>query len=57
MRFEVTDELSLDELTEDICVENENKYIADSKKAVELIADLVHNEKGNNGNALQQSQP
>lgn len=54
MRFEVTDELSLDELTEDICVENENKYIADSKKAVELIADLVHNEKGNNGNALQQ---
>ena len=45
MRFKEKDEASLDELMDDIPVEDENIYISDSKKAIELIAQLVRNEK------------
>lgn len=45
MLFEEEGTQSLDDLTEAIEVAEENCYIADSKKAVELIALLVHNQK------------
>lgn len=36
---------TLDDLTESIQLENDNIYISDSKKAVQLISQLVHNGK------------
>lgn len=45
MLFEEIEEQSLDDLLEDVQLEAENEYISDSKKAVELIARLVHNQK------------
>lgn len=54
MLFEEDDEVSLDELTEDIQIDNENIYISDSGKAIELIAQLVHNGKNQKGNERYQ---
>lgn len=54
MLFEEEDEVSLDELIEDIQIDNENIYISDSGKAIELIAQLVHNESNPKGNGLVQ---
>ena len=46
MAFEVenNEELDLDELFEAVVVSDENMYIADEDKAVELIAELIRNE-------------
>ena len=42
---EFSDELDLDELFDDVVVPDANMYISDEDKAVELIADLIKNEK------------
>lgn len=54
MLFEEDDEVSLDKLTEDIQIDNDNIYISDSGKAIDLIAQLVHNEKNQKSNLLFQ---
>lgn len=54
MLFEEDDEVSLDKLTEDIQIDNDNIYISDSGKAIDLIAQLVHNEKNQKSNGLFQ---
>lgn len=54
MLFEEDDEVSLDELTKDIQIDNDNIYISDSGKAIELIAQLVNNEKKLKRNDLYQ---
>ena len=54
MPFEEDDEVSLDELTKNIKTDNENIYISDSGKAIELIAQLVHNEKDQKSKKLFQ---
>lgn len=43
--LECDDELDFDEMFKDCDVSDENLYIADEEKAVELISELIKNEQ------------